>query len=207
MGMFDKYDNLNPEYIPDNSSPEINEEHISINKVLPRILNDVRNRFIGYSWNHREYFDFKICVDNMIKIREDSLVYDKEGQKPDDYTIGKYEGQKAYNTVDAKSWTYVGRTESVYVWVEDCEVLYPIDGEKSIIINRDMTNSYITVNIFNFRWESVYIQQSEIGQSTICIEVNEELSKTLTSGIYYCTVTIHSEDNSFLKDKFMISIN
>ena len=207
MGMFDKYDNLNPEYIPDNSSPKDIEDYISINKVLPRTLNDVRGRFIGYSWNYGEFFKFKISVDNMITIKEDSLVYDKTEEKPNESTVGKYEGQKAYNTVDGKSWTYVGKTDMLYIWVEDKELSYPIDGDTSIIIHRDMKDSYVLVEIFNFRWEPIYSQQSEIGESTIFIDVNEELSNKLQTGIYYCTVKICSEESCLLKDKFMISIN
>lgn len=207
MSMFDTYDKLNPDYIPDNSTPTPTEEYLTINKVLPRPLYDVRNRFIGYNWNHGEYFDFTLSVNSMITVNNDSLIFEEKEAAPDTYTVGKYEGQKAYNVVDAKSWTYVGRTDSLYIWVEDTELSYPINGDKSIIIYRDMTDKYILVNIFNFRWEQVYCQQSEVNESSIRLTVDDELSKKLVSGIYYCTVKICSEDSCLLKDKFMISIN
>jgi hypothetical protein len=206
MGMFDKYDNLNPEYVPDNTTPKRLEEYLSINKVLPRPLRDVRGNIIGYGWNSGEYFNLNISVDNLIVINNDSIVYDEGNEKPTQYTVGEYKGQKCYNTVDAKSWTYVGRTDSLYVWVEDNELTYPIDGDRSIIIHRDMTNKYILVNIYNFRWEEVYSKQSNIGESSISIVVDEEFSKLTPSGIYYCTVKICGQDDSLIKDKFMISI-
>ena len=73
-------------------------------------------------------------------------------------------------------------------------------------MNTNMTDRYILVNIYNFRWEEMYSQQAEIGESDIIIKVDKELSEKLVSGIYYCVVKICSEESAFIKDKFMISI-
>lgn len=209
MGMFDTYDNLNPDYIPDNTTPEPSEKYFKVDKILPRPMYSIKNNLVGYSWTNGEFFDFTISVDSMITINSDSLVYEKPGEKPDELTVGKYKGQKAYNTQDIKSWTFVGRSTSnaaPYMWVEDKELTYPTDGDQSIIMNTNMTDRYILVNIYNFRWEEMYSQQAEIGESEIIINVNKELSEKLASGVYYCTVKICSEESAFLKDKFMISI-
>ena len=206
MGMFDTYDNLNPDYIPDNSTPTPLEKYITINPKLPKPLYNVKGTFLGYKWNHGEYFDFNISVNSIIKINSMSLIFEKSGEIPDNNTVGEFEGQKAYNIVDAKSWTFVGKTECIYMWVEDDELIYDINGDKCIEINTDMTNKYILLNIFNFRWESIYEQESKIGESSITINVNEEISKKLTPGIYYCTVKICSEDTCQIKNKFMIWI-
>lgn len=206
MGMFDKYDRLNPEYIPDNSS-EYLDEYTSLDEILPRPLYDARNRFIGYSWNRDDNFDFVISVNNIIGVARDSIIYNIPGECPDKCTIAEREGQQAYNTADAKSWTYIGRTDDFYVWIEDAELTYPFNGDKSITIQTDMTDKYIELDIFNFRWEKVHSVISSSNQSNIVLKIDDEMNKKLTSGIYYMTVKICSENSVQLKNKYMISIN
>ena len=110
MGMFDNYDNLNPDYIPNNTTKYIDKYYLTINSQIPRPLYDIKNNFLGYSWDNGEIFDFNMSVDDMITIRENSIIYDTPGESPDTYTIGEIEGQQAYNVVDAKSWTFSGKT-------------------------------------------------------------------------------------------------
>ena len=205
--MFENYDKLNSDYIPDNSTPKPFNRHLNIHKVLPTPMYDIKNRFVGYSWSSGEYFDFNISVDTTIIVDNDSIIYDNAGEKPDEFTIGGKEGQKAYNTADSKSWTFVGKSDNIYMWVEDREIIYPVNGDKHITLHTDMTNKFILVDIFNFRWEKMYSQQSEMNESNISISVNEELSKKLLSGVYYCTVKICSEGSALLRDKFAILIN
>ena len=208
MGMFDKYENIIPDYIPDNTSPTLDDyTFTSIDSDLPRPLINWRGNKIGYTWNNGELFDFNLTVDDMIAIRRDSLVFDKSGEGPDAYTIGEHDGQQAYNTVDAKSWTFIGKSGDLYVWVEDEELLYPVDGEKSIIIHTDMNNKYVQLNIYDFRWQLVHSIKNEIGNPHITLKVDEDISKKLIPGVYYATLNICSDYSKFLKSKFMISIN
>lgn len=206
MGMFDRYDNLNPDYIPNNTTNYIDRYYVTINSDIPRPLYDIKQRFIGYTWDRNERFNFEISANDMITVRENSLIYDKTGEAPDKNTVAEVEGQKAYNVVDAKSWTFVGKTNNLYIWVEDTELIYPINGDKSIVIYTDMTNSYIELNICNFRWETLHTQIGEVGNSTIVLNIDDKISEVLTEGIYYVTLKICSENEKILKNRFMINI-
>ncbi len=207
MGMFDSYDKLNHDYVPDNSSPTPSVIFNTIDDVLPRPLLDIKGRFIGYTWNYGELFTFTLSTDDVIEILSDSIVYNNVGESPTNYTVGERVGQQAYNTVDATSWTFVGRTDILYIWVEDEELTYPTDGDKSIIIHSDMTNRYAQLNIYNFKWESIFESKSEIGEPEVHLDINEETSKQLKPGIYYCTLKIVGENDCRLKHKFTIVIN
>lgn len=207
MGMFDNYDKLNPEYIPDNTSPTPSTSFITIDEVMPRPYYDIKNRLVGYTWNYGEYFKFSLSTDDMIAILNDSIVYNNVGEKPGNFTVGKRVGQQAYNTVDAKSWTYVGKADSLYIWVEDEELTYPTDGDKSIIIHSDMTNRYAQLNIYDFKWNELFEAKSEIGNSKVFIDINEETSEKLKPGIYYCTLKIVGEEDCRLKHKVTLIIN
>jgi hypothetical protein len=143
----------------------------------------------------------------MIEILEDSIVYTKVGESPDNYTVGTREGQQAYNTADGKSWTYVGRTDNLYIWIEDEECTYPVKGDKSIVIHSDMTGKYAQLTIVNFRGESVLELNSGVGESKIVITIDEETSKILIPDIYHATLKIVGENDCIIKNRFIISIN
>lgn len=207
MGMFDKYDNLNPDYIPDNTTTYLDKDYLTIDSDIPRPLYDLEGKFLGYSWDEGEVFEFKMSINDMITIRKNSLIYNKTGEQPDVYTKAEIEGQQAYNTVDAKSWTFTGKTENLYIWVEDTELTYPVNGDKSIMINTDMTNAYIQLDIYDFRWNNVYTQNGNIGKSDIVLNIDDEISKILKPGVYYVTLKICSEEEQFIKSRFIISIN
>ena len=207
MGMFDTYDRLNPYYIPNNINPTPSTTFVTIEDVLPRPLKDISDRHIGYTWNQGEHFRFTLTTDDMIAILSDSIIFNNAGEKPTIFTAAIRLGQQAYNTVDAKSWTYVGRTNDCYVWVEDDELTYPTDGDKSIVIQSDMTNRYSQLNIYNFKWENILEAKSDVGASTVYLDINEETSKLLKPGIYYCTLKIVGKDDCRIKNKFTIVIN
>lgn len=207
MGMFDRYDNLSSDYIPDNTTTYLDKEFLTIDSQIPRPMYDINNNFIGYSWDKGELFEFEVSVDDMITVRKNSLLFNNTGEAPDSYTVAETIGQQAYNTVDAKSWTFVGKTDNLYNWIEDDELLYPVNGDKSIIIHTDMTNKYIELSIFNFRQELVYSQQGVLNESSLMLKVDEELSKILNSGIYNVEVKICSDEMDFIKSRYLFSIN
>ena len=62
MSIFTNYDNLSPDYIPNNiSEPEI--EVINTPIRPPRIVRNAKGEFIGYCWYSGELFDFQIETD------------------------------------------------------------------------------------------------------------------------------------------------
>lgn len=205
MGMFDTYDRLDPDYIPDNTSPKYCNRYLTITNKLPRITYDTKNRFIGYSWDYGDIFDFTISVDDVIAVRKDSLIFNNTGEKPDNNTVGIYKGQQAYNTVDGISWTFVGQSADIYIWKQDEKLTYPMDGDKKLIIKKDMQNKSIVVDIYNFRWENLMSFTND-NSSTIDISINDDVNKKLLKGVYYCTVFIVDSDNRYLQNKYMLIV-
>jgi hypothetical protein len=205
MGMFDTYDNLDPSYIPDNTSPKYCNRYVAITNKLPRPVYDKKKRFIGYTWDYGDVFDFTISVDDVIKVKQDSLIFNNPGEKPDNSIVGDYIGQQAYNTVDGISWTYVGQSDHTYIWEQDANITYPIDGDKKLTIKKDMQGKSIIVDIYNFRWEKLMSFTND-NSSTIDISINDEVNEKLLKGVYYCTVFIVGSDNRYLQNKYMLVV-
>ena len=205
MNMFTSYDNLPENYIPDNSSPMRQPSEDILDTKLPRRLFDLKDRFIGYEFNYGDTFVLPLTVNYIIKIDEDSLVYNVSGGRPTAGTIGTFLGQKAYNTVDAKSWTYVGATTDSYVWVEDEFVMYQVDGDRTIQLDRDMKNKSIKVDIYDFRWNHIHTFENSNSANIEC-EFTKELSDKIARGIYYCTIRIVTENSNENIDKFILSV-
>lgn len=205
MGMFDTYDSLNPNYIPDNSTNKI-EQYKYIEKELPYKVYDIKNRFVGYKWNYNDRFVFPISVDNTICVDEDALIYTNKDECPDTHTVGTHIGQKAYNTIDSKSWTYCGESNNIYLWVEDDFIIYSAKGDKEITLSTDMNERKIEVTIYNFKWEVVYKHMGDIGASTTHINIDNELNEVLVPGLYYVVINISGEDTSQMFSKYNIII-
>ena len=210
MGMFDNYNNLNPDYIPDNVSPTPDVEFTTLESLLPRPQYDLKGKLVGYSWNHGDHFKFELSTDDKVKIFEDAIIYNGIGDAPDDYTEGTRVGQQAYNTAESRSWTYVGKSNDFYIWVEDEEFTYPANGTKPLTVHTNMLGKYAQLNIFNFRWEPIVEVKSAMGNPSVTLDVDEEISNKLKPGIYYCTLKIIDEDECTMcrvKNKFTITIN
>ena len=207
MGMFDNYTNLNPDYIPNNTFDNEDIKYICDKDILPHKLYNVKKNFTGYQWNNTDRFNWTISVDKNIRVAKDAIIYEKSGEAPDIRTVGTRLGQHAYNIQDAKSWTFCGRTETIYMWVEDDYIIYPVNGTKHITINTNMEDKYIKVTIFNFRWESIFESIGNIGESELSIDINDSVANILTPGVYYVTVEICGDTESKLDNKYMIAIS
>lgn len=59
MSIFTNYDNLSPDYVPDNISEREHTEEITNNKP-PRVVLNAKKEFIGYCWYNGEKFDFTV---------------------------------------------------------------------------------------------------------------------------------------------------
>jgi hypothetical protein len=70
-----------------------------------------------------------------------------------------------------------------------------------------MTNKYAQLNIYDFKWNSLFEAKSEVGNSKVFIDINEENSEKLKPGIYYCTLKIVGEEDCRLKHKVTLIIN
>lgn len=62
MSIFTNYDNLSPDYIPDNISEREDTEEVANNKP-PRVVLNAKKEFIGYCWYNGEKFDLTVKTD------------------------------------------------------------------------------------------------------------------------------------------------
>ena len=205
MKMFDTYDNLNEDYIPDNSTV-VDDSVVTLDSTLPRKLYDVKNRFIGYEWSTTDRFSFKLSVNDAITIDDDAILYNYTGGAPDYYTEGTRVGQQAYNLVDRKSWTFVGRTHNTFMWIEDAVFTYSADGTNTVELRADMTERKTQLCIYNFRWELITEFISETGIPEVIVHITDDVAKLLPTGAYYAILKTVSDSSVELKNRYYFVI-
>jgi len=105
MSMFDKYDNIDPNYIPNNTTPQQKPEVVIVDKE-PFIAYNIKGNPIGLSWTHGAEFELPYTVKRTITVKEDAIIYNNVDECPTVDTVGIV-GQKAYNTAECISWTCV----------------------------------------------------------------------------------------------------
>lgn len=204
MSIFDNYDNLHPDYIPDNTSPSISNDRRYFDEKLPKRVCNIKGNFVGYKWTYGDTFDLTFTVEDTINVYSNSILYNKIGEQPTTETAGET-GQQAYNLVDVKSWTCVGISSGLFIWVEDDCVSYPADGDMSITFTPFNTEKQIEVEIYNFRWELVDTY-SNLGATTIKIVVDKDTSIKYKPGVYYCLVKAINGEQSTLQQKTMFIV-
>ena len=205
MGMFKKYDKLSPNYVPNNSYQKKEPEYEDVELELPIVEKDLNGTPIGYSWNYGDVFKLSVDLSTKVKVAGDAIVYAVKGEQPNGSTLGKYSGQQAYNTADAKSWTFVGISGSLFVWVEDKELTYPVDGTKEITINTNEEDDRLSLEIYNFRWEPFHTF-STVGSNVLVCDFDKELSQKFLPGVYPCKVRFDSGTGSVVKDKYTLVV-
>lgn len=205
MSMFERYDNLNPDYIPDNSTPVIDFVK-QLDSELPLKMYDSKYRHIGYRWNASDRFDTQFSVADTIRVSADAVIYRTSGQAPDMYTTATREGQKAYNTVDRKSWTFVGKTEDAFIWVQDDTFIYPVRGVVPLTLEHGIENARAKLCIYNFRWELIKEIFSDIDESSVHFTYDDEMAQLLKSGVYYAVLYIVTPDDIILKNRFYLLV-
>jgi hypothetical protein len=74
--MFEKYDNISSDYIPDNTSPK----EVPLDDTpsgLPRRCYNIKNEFVGFSWIRGEKFEFSLKYEDVPEIKDISVeIYD-----------------------------------------------------------------------------------------------------------------------------------
>ena len=204
MGMFDSYDNLASDYVADNTSPKESYDYTTLEKRPPRVAYNIKGNPVGLRWRYGDDFELNFTIVQKIKVAENSIIYTVKEASPDVTTEG-VRGQQAYNTVDCKSWTCLGVSSGLYIWVEDDEVIYPTNGTYEIELSPDMTDTTFVVDIYNFRWEPVY-SISSLGATDISVYINKDLSETFKPGIYYSVLKLQGIDDAVIKDKIMLIV-
>ena len=104
MQLFDNFDNIPQNYIPNNMFPRIPEIMVALdNDTVKPIFRDCR--LVGYKWNWGDVVKLPIKNEIHIKVPNGSLTTDTAGEEPTKQTVGDFIGQKFYNFKDFRSWT------------------------------------------------------------------------------------------------------
>ena len=199
MSMFDSYENLNANNIPNNITLEIPTKRIYYTDKPPYEQHNVLGEFIGYSWNYGETLTLKFNIQPVVKVEEDAIVYTVAGESPTSETVGKF-NQKAYNTADLKVWVCTTYDQTVYNWEELKEFSYPKYGTKEITLIKEenLTQCKVSINIMNFRREVLFSFEANY-DSVVYLTIDKDLSAILLKGIYFCDVTVSDDE----KDRFI----
>jgi len=195
MSMFDKYENLNTDYSPNNQKVYMPQPREKVEYKLPIELYNSNDEFIGYTWHYGDTFTLSLPVNKKVKVEEDAIIYEEAEKEPTTETEGTY-GQKCYNTVDFKLWTCKTLDQTVYKWEEESAFTVPKNGSQEITLQvfSDVIGKTVVVELLNFRGES--IKEFTINASDpFQININEEVAKLLVKGIYLMTVTVVSDDS------------
>lgn len=203
MGMFDNYDNLSPDYIPDNSSPKVVVRQRIYDTELPKKLFNIRGKFIGYLVNEGDTYNLDLGLECKVLVEVDALHFTQPGDGPTKNTSG-YVGKKAYNTTDIVSYIcseVVHNTPDTieYIWTKEDKFTYPSIGEVLLYFHPYGEHNIVEVSILNFRGEII---------TTICLDnqqaklvVDKELSDLLPQGTYTVQVVVQNESSRRLVTK------
>lgn len=213
MQLFDNFDNIPQNYIPNNMFPRIPEIMVALdNDTVKPLFRDGRQ--VGYKWNWGDVIKLPIKNEIHIKVPNGSLTTDTPDEVPTTETVGDFIGQKFYNFKDFRSWTlreilkeeiqpyYEGEEQEIsdevsdevvytYVWEEDPMFTY------SKNIGQDYTlplpwneHDQIVVQLFNFRKEC--IREDIYYEPDIVWELTPDESLKIVAGIYFLNVHIEN---------------
>ena len=204
MDMFSSYDKLDPDHIPQNTSPEINNEYEILDTSPPRDEFNVKGEKVGISWTHGEIFDINLSASTKIYVAENALVFHEPEEIPDNYTEG-VKGQQAYNTFLNLSWTCVGKRSDAYIWVQDDNIIYPTNGTKEIYMCPNMSDKSLLLQIYNFRGEEIY-RLEKWGVNEITLKVDTYINEILKPSVYRYTLKIIGNESVEVVDDYKIIV-
>ena len=209
MQLFDNFDNIPQNYIPNNMFPRIPEIMVALdNDTVKPLFRDGKQ--VGYKWNWGDVIKLPIKNEIHIKVPNGSLTTNTHEEVPTTETVGDFIGQKFYNFKDFRSWTlreilkeeiqpyYEGEEQETtgevvytYVWEEDPMFTY------SKNIGQDYTlplpwneHDQIVVQLFNFRKEC--IREDIYYEPDIVWELTPDESLKIVAGIYFLNVHIEN---------------
>ena len=200
MGMFLNYQNIANNYTPNNlvCSFPVGKSYTKLNPLKatkPYEEYDFAGNLIGYSWYYGETLNLDFTIDGEITVESDAIVFVNNGEFPDVSTKA-YVNQRAYNIADFKSWTCINVVDNTYyIWEEDAEFEYDETSSTSIYVPAQyyLEDKFVQLTIYNFRLEPIYQESTKAGTSVL-FEIDPELSKRLTKGLYYCSLDVYNED-------------
>ena len=204
MSMFDNYQNLNPDYIPDNSSQPHNDSYKDLTIKVPEIYYSKTGAPAGYKWQHGAEFDLVLSLKKTVKVSDNAIIYEELDARPSTSTKG-VAGQQAYNTVDYKSWTCVGNSAGFYIWVEDDDVIVNSNGSKEITFTPDVFNSKLEAIIYNFRWEPIH-SIAVLDAADVSIKIDKDINDLMKPSTYYCVLKLHRDNEVSIADNIILVV-
>lgn len=187
MTMFDSYDTG----VRVNCCDSNANYHI-LHETLPNKIYNIKNNFVGYAWNLADVFDWEISINTKILVPKDAIIYKEIDEMPTTCTVGNV-GQKAYNTIDIKSWTCVGLIDGLYTWVEDKQLIYSINPQhsKTIELTPDMTGKSMSITFYDNKWNVVKTIEN-IDSNTFICRIGTSIKELNKNGLYYVITRIHN---------------
>ena len=201
MSIISNYENLNPNYHPNNMIEYQCRTREEFQHKLPFKDYDIRGDLIGYSWNYGDTLELTFNVNPIILVEKDAIIYTEENEAPTNETVGRL-NQMAYNTYDFKCWRCRTLDQTTYVWELLPSFTFPKglkDGKEiRLQLYKDIEDYKGTLTILNFRWEAV-TSFDIIGDNTVTVEITPEISKKLVKGFYYAEIEL-TDEKSVIKN-------
>ena len=192
MGMFDNYDNVPSDYIPDNMNPPITPQTLEIETDHVIVETNLVNKQ-NYMWNFGATFTLKFDTKIDISVEDDAIIYNNVGEYPTDATVGVI-GQKAYNTKDIISWRLDSITDNgdetfTYHWTQLDDFIYTT-GNQNITLSMDLTDKQIDIVFLDWFNNEFYRSPLTIDNNILVFNMTDDISKLFIKGIYYLHIMI-----------------
>ena len=192
--MFDNYDKLQQNYVPNNLNkafpvPPTCKKIEETRPNKPYDMYDEMGKFIGYFWNYGDTVSLDFTITGEYTVEGNAIISTVSEQEPNTETVG-YIGQYYINVVDNKVWKCTTINGNIYTWTDVTGVENPV-GSKSVYIDAEdyLKDKTLYFKLYNFRGEMVYEETQEASTSCI-INIGEELSKKLVRGNYTANLTL-----------------
>lgn len=197
--MFEPFDNLSPDYIPDNMHHKHRKiEYVVSNENIHKKFNG--DKFAYYYWEYGEDISLEITANTDIKINNYDIINSTPGVTPPEDSISFVGrildvGTRFYNLVDVKSWRLSGYDESSlkYYWEEDEYLTFFNTGTVNVTVTPDMSNRSLVAEFLNHKNDVVFETSfSEVNNATVTINGSDS-SKYFPKGNY--TLLVSRVDN------------
>lgn len=217
MSMFTPYENLNPDYSPNNMTRGIVTKLPYGREVIPKgvpvMEKNITGKFVGGAFNYGDTLPLEFYINPRVRVEKDALILSSD-EEPTTGTAG-FLGQRAYNGDTMREWVCETLDQTVYMWREEPEFSFPIyspDGLEIVVKPfGDVVWTAAEVYIKNFRREEILSFSTEDGSAVIdgdSVKINitedsyksdeEDLIKApkkLLKGIYSTTIKLTAENS------------
>ena len=220
MSMFDNYENLREDYIPNNTEvPKLPLRKV-IHHSFPIKEKNIVGKFVGCSFNYGDTLPLEFYFNPTVLVEENAIILESNSE-PSSATEGLL-GQRAYNGNTMREWVCETLDQSTYSWREEKEFTIPNCGTKELTVKPFGGNpqwAKAEVVISNFRREKILSFSTEDGTATIesnsvkisitdgAYKSNEEdlreAPKKLLKGVYNATLTLSRERNDEYNTKVL----